>query len=306
MSLLERWHKDLRNSQNANVRVSTGNNINQVTDGEIRRAVDAAYKSARLYEFERLAGEIWTKDRLTVRVLDYSRKELDQYFRGIGVKGTSMADLEQVFEASAKQVYANALQVAELIGVSHSFDRFIRTIYEHSDRADESLSTIGSDGRYERMVAVLVDSVPRETFINDNQALASDALGLDKQFLFRFRARRVLYDCMAARYGSLINGGSAGSQQNQLMVSNPAQTTPVASRANGTEAMAASGATSQNLWDHMGQFVSTKCREPLGGVMTEVKDGRIRPQPARWDSSGGDASLGGRPGLMPTTTLQPR
>jgi hypothetical protein len=283
--LLEFLHRDLRSTGANGTNVKASFNINQVTEGEIRRAVDAAFKTARLSEFERFSGELWTRDRLTVRILDTSRRQLGEFFRGVGVKGVSMSDLEQIFDQSAKQVYSHAMQISEMVGVSHSFDRFIRTIYEHSDRADESLSTIGADGRYERIVASYVDSVPREEFLGGGTALAADPTGLERQFLFRFRARRVLYDCMAARYADVISQNRGPTLETNVR---PDTTRPSIIRA-------ASGDTAarEQVWSRMGTFVETSCRDPLGNVLTDAKDNRLQPRPARWDSTGGDAAFSG-------------
>jgi hypothetical protein len=293
--LLEEHHANLRRQNNAAVK--TGSSINQVTEGEIRRSVEAAYKIARLSDFEQFAGELWTKDRLQVRILDMSRRQLGEFFEGVGVKGVSVADLDQIFEGSARRVYTHAMQISEMVGVSHSFDRFIRTIYEHSDRADESLSTIGADSRYERLVAGYVDVVPRETFVSRNDPsaqLANDPTGLERQFLFRFRARRVLYDCMAARYADVVGaGGSRGSAIDAQ--ARPDTSRPAIVRASSKE----SGG--EQVWSRMGAFVEATCRDPLGSLTSEVKENRLQPRPARWDSTGGEATFGGRSPLLPAT-----
>ena len=39
------------------------------------------------------------------------------------------SDLEQMFDKRAKEVYGQALEIAELIGVSQSFDRFIHNLF---------------------------------------------------------------------------------------------------------------------------------------------------------------------------------
>jgi hypothetical protein len=54
---LRRRHEGLLGGR-ANVRVATGLNINEVTAGQIKAAVEEAYKQAHLYEFERFAGEV--------------------------------------------------------------------------------------------------------------------------------------------------------------------------------------------------------------------------------------------------------
>lgn len=302
---LETWHRWVRENGNANVKVSSGVNINQVTDGEVRKAVETAYKSARLFEFDKLAGELWTRDRLMVRILEQSKQDLEDYFRGVGVKGVSMSDLDQVFEKSAKRVYAQALQVSEMIGVSHSFARFIRIIFEQSDRTDESLWTIGADGHYDRLVAGLVDSVPRQTLISEDQALASDPQGIEREFLFRFRARRVLYDCMSSRYADMVSG-KAGALEISVQTSSGG-TSRGAKLDEGSQQRPVGGAAARpaglgqpgNIWERMLEIVRANCRDPLTYVVNDAKDGKIQPRPARWDSAGTPFELLERPHVTP-------
>ena len=111
-----------------------------------------------------------------------------------------MKEIDELFARSASKVYSSALEVAEVVGVSLSFDRFIRAMYEYSDHADERLWAPGADGRYEKLATNLIDQVPREKFIQEGTGLASDPLGMQRQFLYRFRARRALYDCLSAKY----------------------------------------------------------------------------------------------------------
>jgi hypothetical protein len=76
-----------------------------------------------------------------VQILREAKQGIEPYFKGVGAKGPSMADLKDVFAKSATAVYARALELAEIVGVSHSFDRFIRAIYENSDRVPETKAT---------------------------------------------------------------------------------------------------------------------------------------------------------------------
>ena len=306
VGLLEAKHKDIRNNQQANVRVSTGVSINQVTDGEVKRALETAYKTARLFEFERLAGEIWTRDRLMVRIVNHSKRDLDDFFKGVGVKGASISDLEQMFDKRAKEVYAQALEVAELIGVSQSFDRFIRTIYEYSDRENKGLSTIGDDSHYDRLVAGMVDVIPRQTFISDDQALASDPLGLEKQFLFRFRARRALYDCMSARYAEIVSTRSGARQIEIADRSSSTRGAKLDGPANASQGnvVPASMPSVENVWDQMRASVTANCFDPVKSVVAEVKDGKIQPRTVRYDSyAGGTARQA--PALTPMSNVTP-
>ena len=196
--VLEIKHKDLKRRGRA------GKFVNQVTAGELERSLDTSYKAGRLYQYDRFAGEMWTRDRLKVRVLRTAQRGLHRYFDGVGAKGPSMRDLDDLLVRSSHKVHANALEINEVIGVSNSFDRFIRTIFEYSDRADQNLWTTGADSRYERLVTTVMDSIPQPPVRANVNAQMDDEYGLQNRFQFRFRARRALYDCLSSRYPQLV------------------------------------------------------------------------------------------------------
>jgi hypothetical protein len=286
---LEAKHLALR-GQRTNVKVSHGADINQVTAGEIKRALDEAYKQGRLYEFERFAGELWTRDRLMVRVLRHAQRRLDPYFDGIGAKGASMTDLSDLFAKSARDVHAKALEVAEIIGVSHSFDRFIRTIYEYSDRTDQSLWTVGADTRYERLVSSNINAVPVELFILTAGSHAGDSQGLERQFQFRFRARRAFYDCMAASYPEFVSGGGRTIQVSSGNTTRGAKLERTAQQGAAVETGALKGSESLEsfedipaAWRRAETQMSTSCRPMLQRITLDATSGKIAPVPSRWD-----------------------
>ena len=300
---IEAKHQIMR-GQRANVKVSSGSDINQVTAGEIKRALEEAYKQGRLYEFERFAGELWTRDRLMVRLLRHSQARLDPYFDGIGAKGASMSDLSDLFAKSARDVYAKALEVAEIIGVSHSFDRFIRTIYEYSDRADESLWTVGADGRYERLVSNNINAVPVELFILTAGSHAGDNQGLERQFQFRFRARRAFYDCMAASYPEFLSGGGKTIQvstagKGETSRGAKLERTPAAGGAAVQTGALKSSAALETFeevpaaWRRAETQMSTACRPMLQRITLDATSGKIAPVPSRWDNAN-ENDRGGR------------
>ena len=198
ITVLDKKHDKLKRTRRA------GKYVNQVTAGELERSLDVSYQRGRLQEYDRFAGEMWTRDRLKVRVLRTAMQGLQRYFEGVGAKGPSMRDLDDLLIRSAHQVHANALEISEVIGVSNSFDRFIRTIFEYSDRADQSLWTTGADSRYERLVTTVMDSIPEPTRGAGDNRRVDDQFGLQSRFQFRFRARRALYDCLSSRYPQLV------------------------------------------------------------------------------------------------------
>ncbi len=194
--------------------------MNQVTAGEIRRAVEDAYAKKELSRFERLANEMWTRDRLMVGIIDHAARQLGPYFKGIGVKGASMDNLRDVFLDSAATVYTRAFEISEIVGVSYSFDRFIHAIYENADLAGENLATVGNDGVYERLVSETINTKRGALFITDDNAQIGNKDGITQQFHYRFRARRQVYDCLAASYPSLLKSGRSPV----INISSPATT----------------------------------------------------------------------------------
>ncbi len=296
IKFLENQHQILRRSRE-NVRASSGSNINQITEGEIRIAVDKAYQDMRLSEFDRLAGELWTQDRLKVQILWEGEKKIEPYFKGVGAKGPDVNNLQDALKTAAGSVYARALELSEIIGVSRSFDHFIRTIYENSDQAPVSLWTVGADVQYERMITRVINEVDRNYFIADrvaidNQRSETLAAKLSHQFDFRFRARRALYDCLAAGYVSLITKETPAAPQfaskpNERrgvifdLFSRPApDVKPAAPQVvnvvEGTD-------TSESVWKRARDLVSEKCKEITKPIAREAADTGLRPISARMD-----------------------
>jgi hypothetical protein len=181
-----------------------------------------------------------------------------------------MEDLKKVFVRVAREVYSRALEVSEVAGVSQSFDRFIRTIYEKSGKSNLHLWTDGADGKYERFVTAALGAVPRQKFIKEGASQAVDPLGLERQFKFRFRARRVIFDCLSSNYATLV--GSVKPPP-QLEVSH-------------TETGSLAEAALQDVvWQKAQDFVQTSCRDGIEGVSKLVVADRVKPESARWISA---------------------
>jgi hypothetical protein len=324
IEVLAAQHSSLRGEQ-TNVRA--GNSINQVTAGEVRSEVESAYLEARLTEFDRFAGELWTRDRLTVQILREAEREVEPYFEGVGAKGPSMEDLKTVFSKAAAKVYARAIELAEIVGVSHSFDRFIRTIYENSDRAPESLWTIGADGRYERLLSRSINAIDRNFFITDGPVATNDPLGLERLFQFRFRARRALYDCLSAHYASMavdrsnpmmgtlptliVEGAMPGDTQNRGISLEPAAGSAIASPMTQAQQPAASSSpeSSEQVWTNVTQHVRGACNTPMMQIANAARQEGLQPVPARWDVGSVSQQMDGlnpSPQFMPINSAQPR
>jgi hypothetical protein len=324
IEVLAAQHKYLR-GEATNVRA--GDSINQVTAGEVRSEVERAYLEARLTEFDRFAGELWTRDRLTVQILREAEREVEPYFEGVGAKGPSMEDLKSVFSRAAAKVYVRAIELGEIVGVSHSFDRFIRTIYENSDRAPKSLWTIGADGRYERLLSRSINTIDRTFFIAEQPVASNDPLGLERMFQFRFRARRALYDCLSAHYASMavdrsnpmigalpaliVEGempGEASSRGISLEPSAGNAPTPPSAQTQHSAATQ-SPESSEQVWTQVTQHVREACNTPMMQIANSARQDGLQPVPARWDVGSASQQINGldpTPQLLPIKDGQPR
>jgi hypothetical protein len=282
---LKKRHQKLA-EDTARSRGTPRNDINQITEGEIRLSVEKAYQESHLTDFEALAGEIWTRDRLQVQILLEAQKGIVPYFNGVGAKGPDLNNLQDVFKESAIIVYGRALELAEIVGVGRSFDHFIRTIYENSDQAPVGLQTVGADLQYEHMVTRVINDVDRDFFAIerlDNQKTATLSARLSQQFSFRFRSRRALYDCIAANYVSLVTDGSVqqaqyskGQGQNGLLASGTIRRGNVITVADSSD-------STEEVMKRTRAFVGKTCKEMTRPVAQNAVATGLHPIPARTD-----------------------
>ena len=277
VTALAAGHETLLNQRDRNVRATRGE-INQVTAGQVKISIEAAYDRANLQEFEKFTGEVWTRDRLLVRILHYANKRLKPYFDGVGAKGPSMDDLKELFEKSAREVFTKALETSEIIGVSKSFDRFIRTIYENSDSATDGFWTTGADGKYERVTSGAINAVWQRDFVEKGSgAIVADTQGLDRQFLYRFRARRALYECLAVTYPELARGGGA------TMTTGLTTTSTVTPQRGGLRVPVStvSPAEQEALWQRVRTHIGKTCQGTMPTILAKAKSGSIGPVSSR-------------------------
>lgn len=308
------WHDILRKSRSDGQIVLAS--INQVTEGEVQRLLEKVYFNSKLTHFDRFAGELWTRDRLMVEVLDEAKKVLRPYFHGPGARGPSMDDLEKVLNDSATEVHARALELSEIVGVSYSFHRFLGTISESIGRVDASLVTTGADARYEELLRRAIDTIDSREFVKIETVAVADQAGLNRQFQFRFRARRALYDCLSHNYVEIMTGspakqeaipagliriqtvrsGATGSAPSRgaAPVGEPVAQRPAGGSAgNVSPAYAGPTLDQQEMWQRLREQVKARCFDKVHRVAKLVVSEGIQPQPARADIA---EQVGGMPG----------
>lgn len=317
---LERLHKRLRGSR-TNVRASRSSDINQVTAGEVLRLVDDTYRSTdtSLAQFDRFAGELWTRDRLKVELLSEARRGLPPYFDGVGAKGPSMSDLQVVFQKAGVQVYSRAVELSEIVGVSHSFDRFIRTISENSDRVPASLHTVGADSRYEALLPRAMSTIDSSLLVKTSNVPAADRAGLNSRFQFRFRARRALYDCLSANYVEIATGQAPKEKSNEMGLVQINKIGLASSTNRGAaldlpsdqaeqqpRSQAGAASDTHEVLRRMRDQVQEKCGRYMAALYEDVRNGNFRPHRARADMIQVlDGHTGGRNNLLqPVQTRQ--
>ena len=313
IAVLKQKHQEILHAK-VNVDAASGVNINQITAGELRPGLESAYQKAGLAAFERYSGELWTRDRLLVSILNQAKKGLAPYFEGVGAKGPSMAEINELFVRSAKAMYVKALEINEVFGISLSFDRFVRTMYEHADR-DASLWEPDKNGRfeqpdskYERVATLLLDRVPAERFIPEKSenAARAEIAAMNRQFLYRFRARRAIYDCLSAHYGEFVAAAPAGktieagysadsankpqTQTSGLWPQKKAGTSPPKASGDQTDnAMVANAfvveLTPAGLSTRVLGYIANYCGAQAKAVETAEVSGNIVPISARDDAS---------------------
>ena len=127
---------------------------------------------------------------------------------------------------SAGAVYVRAFEVNELLGLAQSFDRFSRTIYERTDEADLQLASsaqkfAAAEDHFESFVTRELDMTRRKQAEAIQQALMQTSPDeqtvekvdmVDHEFIVRYRARRVLFDCLDQGYSAIVEstGDAAG------------------------------------------------------------------------------------------------
>jgi len=296
---LKSYHTDLRNSPR--VHAAALNDINQVTKAEVRIAVEDAYKNTNLAMFDRVPGDLWTKERLMVLVLTQAQPALRPFFEGVGAKGPSMQDIQKVIADAAGIVYNRTLEANELLGVSFSYERLIRAIYEHSDGPMAILVGTDADEKLDQV---------------ESAALGTSRTGFTIRpdaFATRYRARRILYDCLSSGLPALPDqsdqgktipvsqpqttaalgaprtaGGSPPPRDAGALQIEPAQTLPAAQ----TDLLEKSDASAEaaRFWQQTRQFVEASCKP----IIRETTLAKFDPVPPRAQWEGNDITLDGQ------------
>jgi len=253
--------------------VRAGYKIKEITEGQVEIAVQAAYNNANLRNLS-FSGDLWSQDALKVLILREAQQDIASFFEGVGVQGLGNDQMNTLLDKAAKTVYQQGLELSEVIAVTESFNRFIRTLYETTPANARGVDTIGSDTAYHQMLRDYIDGLMEAK----RQQQGHHNIGLDQEFQLRFRLRRVLYDCLGGIYGEVARG-STGRTYN---ASSSAEWS--GSNFNNARPAEISPDGSETLFQRVQHKLPIDCKTPLQKVSNEVGAGGLRPRPARWNA----------------------
>lgn len=310
---LKSEHEALWANAKTKAEVANLDEINSITEVDIRQSLDGAYIKNRLIAFDSFSGELWTRERLLVQVLREAKLRIEPYFDGIGAKGPSRQDVENVLSESAAAIYARAFEVNELLGLAQSFDRFSRTVYERTDETDLQLASSAqkfsaAEDYFETFVSHELSSTRRQQAEAIQKALMQSSPDesvveqvdmADREFIVRYRARRVLFDCLDRGYAEII-GGPALPGGKATEVSLESNEGAVGAADTGGSAEATGRAVSSSSDVDLGTNVSTYMQSVCSPSIGELVNSEIAPIPARSQIAGVVARVDGH--TIRTTT----
>lgn len=170
----------------------------------IEQALQRAIKSAKLDEFERFVAESWTAERIRVLVLERVYNDLDPLFRGTTRGNVPMADIESLIQRAAEAVYRRVFETSELLAANRASNQFIQRLYQ------------ATSGRVENRTRDIADSLVKrgsaETLARYEALLRND----DNSYAHRYRAQRVIYDCLSANMERIVPKEVRDVKANQI------------------------------------------------------------------------------------------
>jgi hypothetical protein len=303
-------HEALWANARSKAEVANLDEINAITEVDIRQSLDAAYLTNKLVAFDAFSAELWTRERLLVQVLREAMHRIEPYFDGVGAKGPTRQDVETVLSQAAGAIYTRAFEVNELLGLAQSFDRFSRTIYERTDEADLQLASsaqkfAAAEDHFESFVSRELEITRRKQAEAIQLALMQTSPDeqtvekvdmVDHEFIVRYRARRVLFDCLDRGYAEIIEpaGDAAGKTSETALASSTdgsnAADTSAANAQPANRTVVSSVESEPGLGQKVNAYMRSVCSPSIGQLVND----EIAPIPARSQIAGIVAQVDGR------------
>ncbi len=167
-----------------------------VTATGIEQSLSRAIKDAKLDTFERFVSESWTAERVRKLVLDRAYTDLNPLFGGNTRGQVRMEAVDAVIQRAAQAVYRRIFETSELLAANRAANLFIQRLYQATaGRVDERTRDIAD---------TLVRKGSSATLARYDSFLNSD----DNSYAYRYRAQRIVYDCLSANVEPISKGGT--------------------------------------------------------------------------------------------------
>jgi hypothetical protein len=176
-----------------------------ITQHSVERAIEKAYGEAKLATFERFRNENWTSERLKVLMLRRAIEHIPALTTGTNQGQVKMADVEDVINRSAQQVYRRLFETVELVAANMASARFSRRLYEAQEGADFT--------ELRDKVEVILSRATRDAVAQAERDLQRE----DMAHAIRYRINRVVYDCLSEKVDRIatVDGKPATPAQMQ-------------------------------------------------------------------------------------------
>ena len=167
-----------------------------VTKHALDQAVTQTYQDARLATFEQFLGEQWTNERLRVAIVMLANTKMPELLDGNNFKRVEMKTLSEIIDKAGRDVYKRTLEMSELIAMNQATGRFMRVMFEtHGSVQTDDQSVVMED---------ILHAGSTEAFKDYVERFQRSDLGV----VMRYRAERVLMDCLTANVDKLVEGDS--------------------------------------------------------------------------------------------------
>jgi hypothetical protein len=157
-----------------------------VTEHAILEALEGSIRDAKLTTFETFLGENWSPERLRVMILDRVENEIGGLFDGTNRGAVTMNDLDLMIKKAATNVYARLFETSELLASNRSSTLFVQRLYQtHGDLVNGEIRESAEQLLAEAYASAL-----------DKDALEPLLRRDPNAFALRYRAQRIVYDCL--------------------------------------------------------------------------------------------------------------
>jgi len=171
-----------------------------ISEHAIIDSLTDALKGAKLARFETFLGENWSAERLRKMILDRAANEVQARFEGAKGEKIAMADLDSILKKSAEEVYVRLFETSEMLAATRGATWFVERLYQtQGDQVSEDMRESAEQWVEQASLAGAADV---------EKALRRDTSR--KVFAYRYRAQRIVFDCLSENVEDISKSQSGG------------------------------------------------------------------------------------------------